>query len=165
MPTPPLWKHLRDILIAPFTVTVVLPWFLYTGDAAQLVPEGFVFILLGNLFLLLGLGLFVYCIYLFRRLGEGTLAPWQPTQQLIVRGPYRYCRNPMITGVLFILIAETLVLHSDILLLYTVAFFIINTLYFKLSEEPGLVRRFGETYKEYRRHVPMWLPRLTPYRG
>jgi protein-S-isoprenylcysteine O-methyltransferase Ste14 len=164
MARPPLWKHLRDILIAPFSVTVVLPWFLYTGQPGIWVPESEILVLLGTLFLFMGLALLIYTIYLFRKLGEGTLAPWEPTQQLVIRGPYRYCRNPMITGVFFILIAETLVLHSDLILIYTVVFFLINTLYFKLMEEPGLVERFGEAYKEYRRHVPMWLPRFSPYK-
>ena len=42
---------------------------------------------------------------------------------------------------------------------------IINVIYIPLSEEPGLARRFGDDYLEYKRNVPRWVPRLTPWEG
>ncbi|MER9896400.1 hypothetical protein NKJ40_30960, partial [Mesorhizobium sp. M0119] len=35
----------------------------------------------------------------------------------------------------------------------------------KLYEEPTLARRYGAEYEAYRRAVPGWLPRRTPWRG
>jgi protein-S-isoprenylcysteine O-methyltransferase Ste14 len=71
----------------------------------------------------------------------------------------------MICGVLSMLIGETVFFGSWSLLIWTLIFGAGNTLYFRLLEEPGLVRRFGEDYLVYRRNVPMWIPRLTPWVG
>ncbi len=107
--------------------------------------------------------LFFYTVFLFKNIGKGTLAPWSEKQKLIVVGPYRYCRNPMISGVLFILISESLILHSLAILIWAGCFFLINTIYFLISEEPALERKFGDDYKQYKKHVSRWLPRITPY--
>lgn len=111
-----------------------------------------------------GLILFFYTLFLFVRIGKGTLAPWTRKHKLIVKGPYRYCRNPMITGVLFILIGESFFLSSANILEWTGIFFLINNIYFPLFEEPDLYNTFGEDYKQYKKNVPRWLPRFTPYR-
>jgi protein-S-isoprenylcysteine O-methyltransferase Ste14 len=42
-------------------------------------------------------------------------------------------------------------------------FFVMNTIYFKFSEEPGLEERFGAEYKEYKENVLMWIPRTNPW--
>lgn len=69
----------------------------------------------------------------------------------------------MITGVFFILIGESLIFHSTSILIWAGIFFLINTTYFLLFEEPGLHDRFGEEYLEYKRNVPRWIPRIKPY--
>ena len=96
---------------------------------------------------------------LFARVGKGTLAPWDPTQKLVIEGPYRHVRNPMITAVLFVLLGEAALFGSTALLLWAAGFFAVNHAWFLLHEEPALVRRFGEDYERYRRTVPRWLPR------
>jgi protein-S-isoprenylcysteine O-methyltransferase Ste14 len=55
-----------------------------------------------------GLALFVRCVALFAREGRGTIMPWDPTQRLVVRGPYRHVRNPMISSVLFMVAGQAL---------------------------------------------------------
>ena len=74
---------------------------------------------------------------LFARVGKGTLAPWDATQRLVVVGPYRYVRNPMISGVLAILLGETLAFWSAPLLAWFAAVFAVNAIYMPLVEEPG----------------------------
>ena len=111
-----------------------------------------------------GLGLMIWTIALFERQGGGgTLAPWAPIRNFIVAGPYRHTRNPMLTGVLLVLLAEATAFRSWALLGWAVFFLALNTVYFIRSEEPGLERRFGETYRRYKRAVPRWAPRRTPY--
>ena len=100
---------------------------------------------------------------LFVDRGEGTPAPWDPPRKLVVAGPYRHVRNPMISGVLLVLIAETLFFGSWPLFGWVVAFFLLNTVYFSRVEEPGLDRRFGEDYRHYRANVPRWIPRWRPW--
>jgi len=91
------------------------------------------------------------------------VAPWNPPQHLVVGGPYRYVRNPMISGGLFILLAEALFFGSSPLWGLLAVFFVLNLVYIPLVEEPGLGRRFGQDYIRYKQNVPRWIPRLTPY--
>lgn len=161
-----LLRHLTAILLLPFVVTIVMPRWLLTSFAqsdsrwppgSPLAAGGR---LLGGLFLVAGLALFTWCVLLFAKVGRGTLAPWDPTRRLVAVGPYRHVRNPMITSVLTILAGEALLLGSRVIAAWFVTFAMINHLYFILLEEPGLARRFGASYEEYRQAVPRWLPRL-----
>lgn len=110
-----------------------------------------------------GLLLAIWTTRLFVTAGEGTPAPWDPPQRLVVLGPYRHVRNPMITAVLLILAGEALLLGSWALLGWLVVFFAANALYFPLHEEKALEARFGEAYRRYKANVPRWLPRLSPW--
>jgi protein-S-isoprenylcysteine O-methyltransferase Ste14 len=103
-------------------------------------------------------------ILTFIRIGRGTLAPWSPTRKLVVGGMYAYVRNPMILGVITVLVGESLMLSSVGILTWAILVFLINTVYFVFSEEPGLEKRFGEEYREYKRDVPRWIPRRKPWR-
>jgi len=135
-----LLAHLRDILLLPVMVTVVIPYWIGKPEVMPSVYLQLVGLLIG----LGGLTLFLYTVLLFKIVGRGTLAPWSPKQKLVITGPYRYCRNPMITGVFFILIGETVFFWSPAFLMYAMLFFFINTFYFILVEEPGLQERFGD---------------------
>jgi protein-S-isoprenylcysteine O-methyltransferase Ste14 len=95
--------------------------------------------------------------------GKGTLAPWDPTSRLVVRGPYRHVRNPMISGVLGILLGEAVLLGSVPLLVWFGLVLALNAVYMPLVEEPGLRSRFGEDYETYKANVPRWVPRLRPW--
>ncbi|HUL02791.1 MAG TPA: isoprenylcysteine carboxylmethyltransferase family protein [Gemmatimonadales bacterium] len=117
----------------------------------------------GLVVLALGLLLFFSSLRRFAGEGEGTLAPWDPPRRLVVRGPYRFVRNPMISGVVLILGAEAMLLESLPHAAWTFIFAGINLIYIPLVEEPGLRRRFGDAYREYCRHVPRLLPRLRPW--
>jgi protein-S-isoprenylcysteine O-methyltransferase Ste14 len=163
-------RHLLSILLLPFMVTVVVPrWLLWT-DAAAIGWGGARAVdwasrAAGAVVFAVGFGLFAWCVWLFARVGQGTLAPWDPTQRLVAVGPYRHVRNPMISGVLLMLIGEALWWRSGALALLAGAFLLINHTYFLLSEEPGMQRRFGESYRLYRTRVPRWIPRFVPWRG
>lgn len=162
MKQPSLLAHARDILLLPFMVAAVIPWLLsFRGTPLQLPTwlRGVGWSMLGA-----GLFLFTWTVLLFRWKGKGTLAPWAPTQVLIIRGPYRYCRNPMISGVLLILLGELLLSGIPSIGWEALIFFIINTTYFYFSEEPSMLKRFGPAYEQYCRHVPRWIPRLKPYK-
>ena len=105
----------------------------------------------------------LYTTFLFRQYAQGTLAPWQPTQKLVIRGPYRYCRNPMITGVVAMLLGEALFFNALGILIWACFFFVMNTFYFIFKEEPSMLARFGDDYVEYKKQVPRWVPRFRPY--
>lgn len=163
-----LLRHLLSILLLPFVVTVVVPrwllgmnaWRWGGAPAVEAISRG-----AGALVLATGFALFLWCVLLFARVGRGTLAPWDPTRKLVAVGPYRHVRNPMISGVLLMLVGEALLWRSGALAAWASLFLLINHTYFILSEEPGLERRFGDSYHAYRAHVPRWLPRPTPWAG
>lgn len=108
----------------------------------------------------LGLTLMVWTVGLFARVGDGTLAPFDPPRNLVIRGPYRHVRNPMISGGLFVLLGESAGLLSLALLGWFVVSCLVSFTSIPLLEEPGLKRRFGNDYLEYRRQVPRWVPRV-----
>jgi protein-S-isoprenylcysteine O-methyltransferase Ste14 len=160
-----LLKQLRAFLL-PVTVTLIIPTLLtnrvnlFWGLES---PLDYLLALTGSALILSGLFLVVVTVRLFILIGQGTLAPWDPTRRLVVVGVYRYVRNPMISGVFCILLGETVLLGSTALLLWTLFFVIVNLIYIPLIEEPGLIERFGDEYRDYVRHVPRWLPRRTPW--
>ena len=150
----------------PFVMAVLVPVWLArrngvafalgttrVGPAAQVAGVGL---------LLIGLVLFVSSLRRFAGDGKGTLAPWDPPRQLVVSGPYRSVRNPMISGVLFVLFGETLLLVSRVHLTWSLVFLAVNLIYIPLLEEPQLKRRFGAAYTEYCRHVHRLVPRVRP---
>ncbi len=111
-----------------------------------------------------GLVFSVWTSTLFRKVGKGTPAPWDPPKKMVIRGPYRHVRNPMITSVLIILFAEAIFFQSWPIALWMLIFFVGNTIYFPFVEERGLVKRFGEDYLKYKAHVPRWIPRLKAWK-
>jgi protein-S-isoprenylcysteine O-methyltransferase Ste14 len=119
----------------------------------------------GGALICLGLVLMVATIRLFVSVGQGTLAPWNPTQRLVVQGAYRHVRNPMISGVMFILLGEALLAASLPLLCWFAFFAALNMAYIPLAEEPGLVKRFGADYLAYKQNVPRWIPRMRAWNG
>ncbi len=157
------FRHLRDIAILPFTMTCIVPYWIYDASNTLFSQADFL-VLVGAGLVAPGIGLFSYTVFLFATKGDGTLAPWSPTKKLVIRGPYRYCRNPMISAVFLILLGESLLLNSRDILIWAAIFFAINTLYFVLIEEPDLKSRFGNAYVVYMKNVPRWLPRLSPYK-
>ena len=144
-------------MLLPGAVTVVVPALILSFSGAHIEP---VTAVIGGLLILCGLVLVVWTVTLFVRAGRGTFAPWDPTSKLVVRGPYRYVRNPMITGVGTILAGQVVLFRSWGIAVELAIFAVVNAIYFPLLEEPGLQRRFGTEYEEYRARVPRWLPRV-----
>jgi protein-S-isoprenylcysteine O-methyltransferase Ste14 len=142
--------------IVAWTGSVNVGWSL--PGALALVPVALGLVLGGA-----GAALFTWTVRLFARRGRGTLAPWDPTVRLVLAGPYRHVRNPMITAVGCVLAGEAAALGSPPLGLWLAGFALANAVYIPLVEEPGLVRRFGRGYEAYRANVPRWLPRVRPW--
>jgi protein-S-isoprenylcysteine O-methyltransferase Ste14 len=161
-------RHLRAIALLPAVATIAVPaaLVLLTDERAGWGLEGALAALpiaIGAALLTAGLGLFAWTVGLFASAGRGTLAPWDPTRRLVVRGVYRHVRNPMISGVALVLFGEAALLGSWPLLAWSLIFLLLNAVYIPLVEERGLERRFAEGYRSYRRNVPAWIPRLKPW--
>ena len=114
---------------------------------------------LGAWFILNGVGLAAWCVNLLNVEGQGTPLPLDPPTRFVATGPYRYVRNPMFLGALLILCGEAMLYRSVPLVLYAIGMAMLAALFVRCWEEPDLARRFGESYRQYQRQVPRWIPR------
>ena len=145
-------EHLLSYML-PITVAGIIPWLLVNGAVIDInIPR----IAAGTIIAAAGLWLLIRCAALLAVRGRGTLAPWSATVKFVAQGPYKYTRNPMISAVIVILLGESLAMASKAVLAEAAVFFVINHFYFILSEEPGLLKRFGKPYAGYKRKVPRW---------
>jgi protein-S-isoprenylcysteine O-methyltransferase Ste14 len=143
-------RSLVYTIIIPGTVTVLIPYLILSGRGERIAqPWG----------VLQVLGLVGMAVWEFMATGRGTLAPIDPPKELVVRGLYRYVRNPMYLGAFILLLGEAAFSQSFPMLLYAVAWFMIINLIVLLYEEPVLRRRFGDSFERYAAAVHRWVPR------
>jgi len=114
--------------------------------------------LLGLLLIGGGAVLLTTCIVEFARSGRGTLSPVDPPRHLVVRGLYRYVRNPMYLSVTAIVLGEVLLTRSRGLALYWAIWFACVNLFVIDYEEPTLRRQFGASNDEYAKRAGRWIP-------
>lgn len=151
-------------LLAPCIVAGVLPWLVldrYRMPFSGFLPQT----LLGALLIITAIAVLVHCFARFALEGSGTPAPIAPTEKLVVGGVYRFVRNPMYVAVLSIIVGQAMLFASWAVLLYAIVVAVAVGSFVRLYEEPTLARRYGAQYEAYRRAVPGWLPRLTPWQG
>ena len=102
----------------------------------------------------------LWCVFTFAFLGRGTPAPFDPPRRLVVRGPYRYVRNPMYVAVAATIVGQALLLGRPVLLAYAALFWLVVAAFVHGYEEPTLRRTFGPDYDAYCRETRRWWPRL-----
>ncbi|MDD5575129.1 MAG: isoprenylcysteine carboxylmethyltransferase family protein [Candidatus Omnitrophica bacterium] len=112
---------------------------------------------LGGPLSLLGYALAVWCVMLFIKEGKGTPLPYAHPKKLVLIGPYRYVRNPMVLGTVIFLLGSAFLLGSWGILAYAAVIFLIMHV-FVLVEERALTARFGGPYTAYVRSTPRWWP-------
>jgi protein-S-isoprenylcysteine O-methyltransferase Ste14 len=150
------------LLVAPGVTAGVIPWSL-TGW--QLEPASPLIRGAGAMLIALGVGFLLHAFARFAFEGLGTPAPVAPPERLVVGGVYRHVRNPMYLAVGATIVGQALFLGRPELFAYAAAFGVAVACFVHLYEEPTLASQFGESYEAYRRAVPRWLPRLTPWPG
>ena len=101
-----------------------------------------------------------WCVVTFVHIGKGTPAPFDPPRRLVIRGPYRFVRNPMYIGGALALAGAALFYRSLFLLSYGCIFLLTACLFVRFYEEPTLRRTFGSDYDAYCHRVRRWLPRI-----
>jgi protein-S-isoprenylcysteine O-methyltransferase Ste14 len=162
-----LFRQLVAIMALPGTVMIAIPVWVarrnHLSFTAPRSPADLALVSCGAALLVVGLTLFVASVSYFWSRGRGTLAPWDPPQQFVAEGPYRFVRNPMISGVIFVLAAEALILRSRPQAEWAAVFTLINAIYIPLFEEPMLAARFGAPYERYKRAVGRFFPRVRPW--
>jgi len=150
-------KTLLFTIIAPGTVTVLLPSLMLSPRWAAEIPIWGALQFFGCAPLLLGLSIYLWCAYDFAAKGRGTPAPIDPPKQLVRSGLYRFTRNPMYVGIVLILLGEAIFFASAALFFYAAAIFVGFNGFILFYEEPTLRRLFGESYLRYCAEVPRWI--------
>jgi protein-S-isoprenylcysteine O-methyltransferase Ste14 len=113
----------------------------------------------GMILVAVGTVIALWCVLTFVFIGKGTPAPFDPPRKLVIRGPYRFVRNPMYIGAGMTLAGAAVFYESLSILFYTGLFFLITHLFVLFYEEPTLRRTFGDDYEGYRRRVRRWMPK------
>src|SRR5205809_5248294 len=131
-----------------------LSWSGIVAPATTGVPQ-----VAGMITVMIGTALALWCVCTFVFIGKGTPAPFDPPKKLVVRGPYRFVRNPMYIGAGMTLAGAALFYQSLSIFIYTGSFFLITHLFVVLYEEPTLRRTFGPEYESYCSRVKRWWPR------
>ncbi len=150
-------KNFVFTVFVPGTVAVVIPYRIVARASAGLALELPRILASAPLFLL-GAGIYFWCLWDFAVTGRGTPAPIDPPTRLVVRGLYRYVRNPMYVGVLLVIAGWAAFSRSGRVVEYGLGVAVLFHLVVVLVEEPLLRHRFGASYEAYRRAVRRWLP-------
>ena len=153
-----LLKNIIFTVLVPGTVTVLIPYWILTRNFAVVPSPWEMPQYLALLPALLGMAIYFRCVWYFASVGRGTPAPIDHPKVLVVRGLYRYVRNPMYLSVLLMLSGGAAFFESWALLRYAVGVFIAVHLFVVFYEEPSLRRKFGESYERYCKNVRRWIP-------
>lgn len=150
--------------LAPGVVAGIAPWMLTGGYADPPVGQPLL-VALAAVLILAGIPVLIHAFARFALEGMGTPAPVAPTAKLVIGGVYRNVRNPMYVAVLSIVAGQAVLFASWTVAAYGAVVGVAMAVFVKWYEEPTLAARYGAEYEAYRRAVPGWLPRLTPWSG
>ena len=155
-------KSLLFGLTVGFGLMILLPYFMMTiNNQLPLPVVNHTFLkIIGVALVALGVFIFLFNTFAFKRYGSGTPVPIEPPKELVAEGLYKYVRNSMYLGYFGIVFGEFFILGHLTLLFYAMLFVILTHLYVVFNEEPGLKKRFGNNYERYIKSVPRWLPKL-----
>lgn len=154
-----LLRSIFFTFLLPGTVTVLIPYWIILSNDPRTSSDHPVLRYFGLLPIAIGAAGLLWCIWEFFSEGRGTLAPVDPPRHLVVRGLYRYVRNPMYVAVVMILLGEAILFMSARVLVEAVVFMISAYLFVVFYEEPILRMQFGESYERYLHQVGRWIPR------
>ena len=151
-------RSLFFALLIPGTMVVLIPHLIVNRAGAR-ASNHTSSRLIGLLLILIGGSILLRCIWDFANKGRGTLAPVDPPRRLVVRGLYRYVRNPMYLGALIALLGQAMFFESTALVWYSALWLALVHLFVVFYEEPALRRQFGESFERYCVTVHRWIPR------
>lgn len=154
-----LLRSIFFTILQPGTVTVLIPYWLVSSRGTGMASTDQPLRYLGLPLIVIGASVLLWCIWDFFSHGRGTISPIDPPKHLVVRGLYRYVRNPMYVAVVTILFGEAIFFMSAPILIEAGVFIVLANLFVLGYEEPALRRQFGESYESYTQTVGRWIPR------
>jgi protein-S-isoprenylcysteine O-methyltransferase Ste14 len=153
------------LVLAPGFLVALIPYWISRWQFHAPFLGFMPFRVIGALLILAGLPVLLESFARFALQGLGTPAPVFPPQHLVVKGFYRYVRNPMYVAVISMVLGQALLFGKLGLLIYGMFAWLVTHVFVLTYEEPTLRKSFGAEYENYRAHVPRWIPRLTPWHG
>ena len=156
------WRFFKTLLftvLVPGTVAGWLPQWLLEEQRRLVLHPLHVWHYAGLAVLAAGVTIYLWCARDFMVKGLGTPAPISAPKVLVVKGLYRWVRNPMYIGVLLVILGQAIFWGSRIVFVYLIGVALLFEMFVVLYEEPVLRARFGEPYEAYRRQVHRWIPR------
>ena len=151
------FRNLFFTILQPGMVAGLIPfWLLGEKFKTTWVHPFMYYHFLGMLLCIFGFVLMFLCIIHFAIRGRGTLSPADPTKKLVIKGPYRFSRNPMYVGVLMMLTGQSIFFLSLVLAAYALMIFLAFTIFIKYFEEPRLRNDFRDEYEQYVSKVRSW---------
>ena len=150
------------LVIIPFIYIWIPRWILLSPKYSESFEIG-IYRYLGLIPIIVGAVLWIYCSGSFVFVGIGTPVPFTPTKKLIVTGFYRFVRNPLYLAGFIVLIGEGILFQSAGIIIYSIVIFGHFHL-LVILEEAFLEKKFGDSYKQYCKSVPRWIPRIKPYK-
>ena len=155
-----LWtKSLLNAVLFFAVFMVGLPWLAHRLLPVVLTLRQGPRVAVPVVILAVGVAMWVSCLDTFSRRGRGTPLPMDAPRHLVTVGLFSFMRNPIMVGELLVIWAEALYFASLGVVLYAAAVSALAHVSVVYVEEPELRRRFGDTYEDYCRTVPRWLPR------
>ena len=148
-------KNLLFTLIVPGTVTIFVPLYIARDESPVWDPA----MVLGGVLLVIGAAIYAWCVWDFASFGRGTPAPIDAPKRLVIRGLYRFTRNPMYLAAQSVILGWSVVFRSTSLLIYAAFVAALFNAFIRLYEEPHLEGEFGDAYTSYKARVGRWLPR------
>lgn len=156
-------KILRDVILLPFNLVVVVPYYIYNRHET-LWPSDVQAQWFGSIPFSIGvLGLLVAIVQVAAN-SNGSFAPWAKKDNLTVVGLYSLVRNPIYICLFLTLIGEALLFDSLWIFYYSLGFLVVCHFYLVFIEEEILEKRFRVVFHHYRKRVPRWIPQTEPYR-
>lgn len=154
-----LLRSIFFTFLQPGTVAILIPyWLVSSRDSGVAANRPLRY--LGLPLIIIGAAGLFWCVWEFFSRGRGTISPVDPPKHLVVRGLYRYVRNPMYVSVVIVLLGEAIFFMSVSVLIWAVVFIVLASLFVIIYEEPTLRRQFGEKYESYSQAVGRWIPRF-----
>lgn len=145
--------------LQPGVVTILIPYWLISSRGTDIASSYQALRYFGFPLVIIGAAGLLWCVWDFFAAGRGTISPIDPPKHLVVRGLYKYVRNPMYVAVVMTLVGEAVFFMSMPVLIEAGVFVVMAHLFVRYYEEPTLRRRFGESYETYMQTVGRWIPR------
>lgn len=163
--TMPVLGSALFFMVAPGMVAGLIPWWITHWEFLPPFFDLPATRVVGIVLIVAGLPGLIDSFARFALQGLGTPAPIAPTQNLVVKGLYRYVRNPMYVAVVAVILGQGVLFGDWRLMAYGALMWLTFHAFVLAYEEPVLMQTFGKSYEDFRANVPRWIPRLSPWRA